>query len=197
MTETPGSAVRILYVVTGAIQAAMAPARVKWLVDSEPGIEVIVGITPMALRFTTLDALKSIGRSSVVIDDWAADNDVLHHVELAAWPDAAIVHPLTFDYTGRLAAGLADAPVLLALQMTQAPVVLCPSFPPGLWSSPIAQGNLQRLALRDNVVVLPAGPAQSAQTGERFTGAAAPFEHALDAARQLIDEARGGVADAG
>lgn len=187
---------RILYVVTGAIQAAMAPARVKWLVDNEPGVEVIVGITPMALRFTTLDALRSIGRAPVVVDDWATDDDALHHGDLAAWPDATIVHPLTFDYTGKLAAGLADAPVLLALQMTQAPVVLCPSFPPGLWSSPIAQGNLQRLALRDNLAVLPAGPAQSAQTGERFTGAAAPFEHALEAAHQLIDEARGRVADA-
>lgn len=184
------SDLRLLYVATGGLQAALAPARVKWLLSTNPGMEVIVGITPMTLRFTTRTSLEAFGKCSVVLDSWE-DESSIHHVELAAWPDAVIVHPMTFDYAGKMAAGLGSGPVMLALQMISAPMVLCPGFPPGLWESPIARENLRRITLRQNVLVLPPGPAESARTGAEFTGAPAEFEHAFASMLEHVEIARG------
>ncbi|MER7787314.1 flavoprotein [Streptomyces sp. NPDC097640] len=177
---------KILYVITGGIQATLAPVRAKWMLTVNPEIDIVIGVTPMALRFTTPTALSAFGRSSVVIDSWDDSLTPAHHVDLATWPDGVIVHPMTFDYLGKLAGGLGSGPVMLSLQATTAPIVLCPGFPPGLWQSPVTRENLRRVMLRPNVTVLPPVQGESAQSGETFVGAPVDFENAAAALAESL-----------
>jgi phosphopantothenoylcysteine decarboxylase/phosphopantothenate--cysteine ligase len=95
-------------------------------------LELRVAVTRNAERFVTRGALGPMSGGNALLDAWPdGPVDRALHVELAEWADTVIVHPASLHFLARLAQGLADTPVLLALQCTTAPVVLAPALPPG------------------------------------------------------------------
>lgn len=177
---------RLLYVATGGIQAMFTPMWLQWLRTSYPDTQVRYVVTRSALRFTTPTALSvASGQGWGMVDEWPDEPQSAVHVELASWPDAVVVHPATMNFVARLSQGLADTPALLALQCTQAPIVVCPALPPGGYRNPAYRRHMAELAERDNVTVMPPVSGPSMSTGETGVGTAAPFQDAVAAAEDL------------
>ncbi|QLE72818.1 phosphopantothenoylcysteine decarboxylase [Streptomyces rectiverticillatus] len=167
---------RVLVVGTGALSVSFLPFWINWLQDSFPALEKRIALTRSARRFVSPDAIAALSRQDVFTDDWdSAPPGKAPHVELAAWADLVLVHPATVHFLSRYALGLADTPVLLALQTTRAVVGVAPALPPAAQHSPVVQGHLAALRARPGVVVAPTVPAESATTGERDDGGAAPM----------------------
>jgi phosphopantothenoylcysteine synthetase/decarboxylase len=89
------------------------------------------------------------------------------------------------NFIARLSTGLGDTPALLALQCTQAPIVVCPSLPPNGHLNPAYQRHIGELANRRNVTVLPPVVGTSSTTGAEGVGPAALLPNALVALEEL------------
>lgn len=180
------TAKRLLYVGTGGVQAMLMPAWLQWIRSNYPDLTLRYIVTRSAMRFTTETSLSiTSGQAEGMVDAWPEQPDEALHVELSAWPDAVLVHPATMHFVARFALGLADSPTLLALQCTQAPIVVCPSLPPGGHKNPAYRRHVGALAERPNVAVLAPVSGVSMQTGEAGIGTPAPVPAALAALENL------------
>ncbi|MFD4948638.1 flavoprotein [Streptomyces sp. NPDC058239] len=180
-TPPPFSAERLLLVGTGALGVFSLPGWMGWLRTCYPTLETRTVLTRQATAFVAPAALTAIGGNEILHDEWPAQpRTTALHAELAEWADAVAVFPATFHFVSRLALGLADTPVLLALQCTAAPVALAPALPPGGLHSHAFQSHLAALRTRGNVLV--AGPevGPSVTTGRTDASTAAPLPVLLE-----------------
>jgi phosphopantothenoylcysteine decarboxylase/phosphopantothenate--cysteine ligase len=177
---------RLLYVGSGALSVAHTPLWVNWLRAGYPELELRVAVTRSAERFVSRGGLAPLVGGEVLLDVWPDEPvHIAPHVELAEWAQAVVVTPASMNFMARLAQGMADTPVMLALQCTRAPVVLAPSLPPGcLDSVPYAQ-HLAALAERSNITVVPPVPGVSSTTGRMDAALAAPVPQLLTALERL------------
>lgn len=180
---------RLLYVGTGALSVAHMPFWLNWLRSGYPDVEVRPVVTRGAERFVSRGALAPLAGREALLDAWP-DGPVhsAPHVELAEWAEVALVHPASMHFLARYALGLADTPVLLALQCTSAVVVLAPSLPPGALTSPAYRRHHEALADRPGVAVVPPGPGLSTTTGRMDAALSAPLPDLLVAAERLRSE---------
>ncbi|GGQ21435.1 flavoprotein [Streptomyces mutabilis] len=174
---------RLLIVVTGSASAVGLPQWLSWLRQEYPGLTVRVVMSRSAERFVTPMSLGLRLQEDVEIDAWEECRRA-RHVEYAEWAEAVLVYPATFHFTARLALGLADTPVLLALQCTDALVALAPSLPPGGLDSPAFRSHWATLAARLNVVLVPPDQGYSLTTGREDGWVPPPLTEAL---RRLED----------
>ncbi|MGC9441885.1 flavoprotein [Streptomyces sp. WG5] len=161
---------RLLLVGTGALHAWQLPTWVSWLRMTYPRLGLRTVITRSAERFVTRQTLTALGGRETLVDEWPPDTDTgagagALHVELAQWADAVLVYPATVNFISRYATGMADTPVLLALQCLQAPVAVAPCLPPGADRSETVRTHLATLSAQKNVVVVPTVPGRSVTTG--------------------------------
>lgn len=123
---------RILFIVTGSINAALTPYWLHWLRQSFPRITSDLLVTRSAQRFVTLDALRRLVGGDVWTDDYTDPSlPESAHVEIGERVDAFAVFPATLDFAMRLASGNCDTPATMALQITEKPIVLATAFPAG------------------------------------------------------------------
>ncbi|MGP4001045.1 flavoprotein [Streptomyces sp. 8N706] len=178
---------RLLLVGTGALGVCSLPGWGGWLRENHPYLETRVVLTRQATAFVAPAALTAIGGKPLVHDVWPAEPQVTAlHVELCEWADAVAVFPATFHFVSRFALGLADTPVMLALQCSSAPIGLSPALPPGGFQSHAMRSHLVALRERPNVVVADPELGRSVTTGVVGRGAAAP----LPALLELIEKRR-------
>ncbi|MFI6504044.1 flavoprotein [Nonomuraea typhae] len=172
---------KLLYVGTGCLCVAFMPYWLNWLRRACPGTEVLPIITRNAERFVTRGALAALSGREVALDVWAGhpEPQAAPHVNLAQWPEAIVVHPASMHFVSRLALGIADTPVLLALQCTGAPIVVAPALPPGALTSAAYRRHRDALAERGNVVVVPPIPGSSVTGTACDAAVAAPLPEAL------------------
>ena len=182
----PFGARRLLYVGTGALSVAHAPFWMKWLRTGYPELELRVVLTRSAERFVTRGALAPVVGQDILVDRWP-DGPVVSapHVELAEWADTVIVHPASMNFLARFALGVADTPVLLALQCTTAPVVIAPAPPPGGVDSVAYKRHCQALSEHPNVLVVQPETGLSVTTGRMDAAVAAPLPDLVEAAEAL------------
>ncbi|MFI9174575.1 flavoprotein [Streptomyces lincolnensis] len=169
---------RLLLVVTGSASAVGVPQWLGWLRTTYPRLEVRVVMSRAARRFVTPTSLELRLETDVEIDDWEECRRA-RHVEYAEWAEAVLVYPATFHFTARLALGLADTPVLLALQCTDALVAVAPSLPPGGLDSPAFRSHWAALAARPRVVLVPPAQGHSLTTGREDGWVPPPLTEAL------------------
>jgi phosphopantothenoylcysteine synthetase/decarboxylase len=72
------------------------------------------------------------------------------HNTIAHSYDAIVVYPASVAFLSTLASGSGNTPFSLAILGTRAPVVIAPSFPPGVLANPIVHGQLERIAAVPN-----------------------------------------------
>lgn len=167
---------RLLVVGTGAVAVTFLPFWVNWLRINHPDVERRIVLTRSAERFVTRAALTSVGGTVVEQDRWTEEPTVSAlHVDLAEWAEAVVVWPASFNFIARFATGLADTPVMLALQCTTAPIGIAPALPPGGERSVAFRNHLAALRERENVTLVPPHPGRSATTGRSDASVAAPF----------------------
>ncbi|MGK5447327.1 flavoprotein [Streptomyces radiopugnans] len=172
---------RLLLVGTGALGVCSLPGWVGWLRENHPRIELRTALTRHATRFVAPAALTAIGGARLFHDEWPDEAQVTApHVELAEWADAVAVFPATFHFVSRFTLGLADTPVMLALQCSTAPIGLAPALPPGGFQSHAMRTHLAALRERRNVVVADPEPGRSVTTGAVTRNAAATLPSLLE-----------------
>jgi phosphopantothenoylcysteine decarboxylase / phosphopantothenate---cysteine ligase len=171
---------RLLVAVTGAAAASSVPGWLAWLRDTTD-LELTVVTTRSAGRFVTPAALAAATGAEVLVDEWPAGGADPVHVRLAEWAEAVVVFPATLHFLARYALGLADTPLLLALQSTAVPVAVAPALPPGAAEGVAFRQHRDRLAERGNVVVVPAHRGTSQATRRPALGSPAPLPEVLAA----------------
>lgn len=178
---------RVTLVVTGSLSAAYVPYWVNYvnMLPTRPELRVLM--TRTATTMVSPSTVSALLGREVELDAWDPEGSSHPtHVELAMETDVFLVHPCTFSYLGRLAAGLADTPTQLAIACSTKPVVVCPALPPGSLQSHAYARHLEDLDRRGGVTVLPPVPGTSAATGKREGLPAAPFPIALVAVANAL-----------
>lgn len=147
---------RVLLGVCASISAFKTPWIVREL--QRLGAEVRVVMTPDAAQFVTPLALQNVSRHPVIVDPFASEHqqDGSWHVHLARWADLALIAPCSANTLAKLAHGLADTALCLAVLSLPrgTPLRLAPAMDPDLWWHPATQRNLQQLQ-EDGALVLP------------------------------------------
>lgn len=146
---------RVLLVATGCVGALMLPNWISWWKASLPETQLKVVLTRSALNFTTTTAVSSFLHDDVLIDEWDYSNRTDLHIHLSEWPDAVLVHPASMNFVSRLAIGLCDTPLMLALQGSTCPVVVAASAPPNFTQGAMWGRYQALLSERENISLLP------------------------------------------
>ncbi len=138
---------RLLLGITGGIAAYKSPEIVRLLIKA--GGEVRVVMTRAAANFVTRATLETVSGNRVHTDLFPPEGSVEPlHIELARWPDAALVAPATANIIGKAALGIADEILSVVLMATEAPIFMAPSMNPAMYHHPAVQKNLETLSSR-------------------------------------------------
>ena len=150
---------RIVLGITGGIAAYKSAELIRRLIDQGAVVQVVM--TEAAKAFIaplTLQALSGRPVRDSLLDPSAESG--MGHIEIARWADQIIVAPASADFIARLAGGMASDLLTTVCLATSAPIALAPAMNQGMWSKPVTQRNIDRLAA-DGVELL--GPASGAQ----------------------------------
>jgi len=70
------------------------------------------------------------------------------HITLAEFSKLAVIAPVSADFIGKMAAGLADDLLSAVVMATRAPLLLAPGMNSGMYENPVVQENIRRLRER-------------------------------------------------
>lgn len=164
---------RVVLGVSGGIAAYKAAEVARALVKS--GCEVSVVMTASACRFITPLTFRALTRRPVATELFADTHSAVPHVSLARWAELVLVAPATADVLARAAQGRASDLLAALILDTTAPVLWAPAMNATMWSHPLTQANLRRLAALGHRFVPPGqgdlacgeqGAGRLAETGE-------------------------------
>ena len=171
--------------ITGGVAAHYLPELIGQLRFRHMA-SVYVAMTPAATHFVTPLTVAASTGGPVWTDIFAdAERDPLGHIHLARLADLVLIAPATFDFIGKVAAGLADDPVTLLLAATTAPVLLAPAMHDTMWANPLLQRNLATLQSIGYQVVPPETGLQA--TGDVGMGRIASISTILTALNNLSE----------
>jgi len=165
---------RILVGVTGGIAAYKSCELVRYLVTQ--GAEVQVIMTRAAEKFITPLTLETLSQNPVSLDMFPEKEFTgTHHVHLADWTEAAIIAPASYNFIGKLYAGIADDLVTTIVAAVHCPMVIAPAMNVHMWNHPILQRNLQELEKLGYLIC----PPEEGFLAEGYSGKGrlAPLEH--------------------
>ena len=176
----------VLLGVSGGIAAYKAVLVARLLVTA--GAEVQVLMTDAATRFVGPATFAAVTHRSVPTDVLDSPEMVVH-VRLARWADAAVVAPATANVLAKLAVGLADDLLTSTLLEATCPLVLAPAMHTGMWLHPATRAHVGTLAERGAVIV---GPGEgSLAAGDEGPGRMAEPEEILTAVRAALTRTGG------
>lgn len=146
-TNTTFQDAPILVGVTGGIAAYKACALVSRL--AQAGAEVTVLMTESATRFVGPITLQALSGNHVYTSPWEhVQSQDPQHVALARQAKAIVVAPCSMNCIAKLANGLADDVVTLALSAvdrSSTPILLAPAMNASMWAQPATQRNINTL----------------------------------------------------
>ena len=134
----------ILVGITGGIAAYKSAELIRYLVAA--GTEVRVIMSRAAEKFIgplTLETLSNNPVSTQLFPEQSFTGT--HHVHLADWADAAIVVPASYNFIGKLHAGIADDLITTIFAAVHCPTVIAPAMNVHMWNNRILQRNIKDL----------------------------------------------------
>ena len=135
----------ILLGITGGIAAYKCAELTRQLKKQGANIQVVM--TPAAEAFITPMTLQAVSGNPVrthLLDTTAEAG--MGHIELARWADIVVIAPATADCLARLAHGLANDLLTTVCLATAAPIALAPAMNQAMWSNPVTQSNIEKIA---------------------------------------------------
>ncbi|MHC4481169.1 MAG: flavoprotein [Planctomycetota bacterium] len=143
MGEQPAGK-QIILGVTGSIAAYKAASVLRGLMDRGHAVQVVM--TPSAQRLVTATTFRSLSGRPVVTEMFPAEEQVgLQHIELAEWVDVLAVTPVTANFIGKIANGIADEILSCTWMACDCPKVLAPAMNDRMWASEAVQRNCAHL----------------------------------------------------
>lgn len=188
---------RVLVGITGGIAAYKSATLVSRL--AQAGAEVTVLMTPAATKFVTPLTFQALSARPVYTSAWEhVESNDPQHISLASRADVAIVAPCSMDCMAKLATGMADDVVCLALSAidrASTPALLAPAMNSVMWSQPSTQRNAATLKQDGYVLV---GPADGWQACRQVgTGRMVEPEALLSAVRDALGRGTSGRTSGG
>lgn len=157
---------RLFLIATGTLATAHLPFWLNWLEANRPRYDVTVGLTDSAHRFVSATALAALTGHPTVANTWDDGSRLTAvHTTIAAGHDAIAVFPASVAFLSGLAAGSGTSPFFLAALGTDKPVVLAPSYPPGVGDNPLVRDVVARLDAVPNYHVVTTQKGVSRSTG--------------------------------
>ncbi len=175
---------RVGLCVTGGIAAYKAAYLTRGLVRA--GAKVSVVMTEAAQRFVGPLTFETLSGNRVVTSTFERvyETGPVEHVDLAERTDLVVVAPATYNFLGKLCAGIADDAVTTFISAVVCPVLVAPAMNEHMWRNPINQRNVGALhALGYHFVDPERGGLACSWEGE---GRMAEPETILAAARELL-----------
>jgi phosphopantothenoylcysteine decarboxylase/phosphopantothenate--cysteine ligase len=153
--STPFEGKTILLGVTGSIAAYKAADIASKL--TQMGALVDVVLTQSALEFMTPLTFQSVtGRKAYVDADlWGGIGHVTH-IGLGRAADLVVIAPCSANTMAKLARGIADNLLTVAILASHCPVLIAPAMDAGMYSHPATQENVEILRQRGVRFVGPA-----------------------------------------
>ena len=165
---------RIVVGITGGIAAYKAVEVIREL--QRKGADVVVAVTPSALRFIGEATLSAISGKPVYKDLFQSNGSV-SHVSISSWGDCFLIVPATANTIAKISCGISDNPVTeLALCFGKG--IICPSMNVRMYENKVTQENIKRLRILGYEIVEPEEGYLAC--GERGKGRLASLEHIVD-----------------
>jgi phosphopantothenoylcysteine decarboxylase/phosphopantothenate--cysteine ligase len=165
---------RIVVGITGGIAAYKAVEVIREL--QRKGADVVVAVTPSALRFIGEATLSAISGKPVYKDLFQSNGSV-SHVSISSWGDCFLIVPATANTIAKISCGISDNPVTeLALCFGKG--IICPSMNVRMYENKVTQENIKRLRILGYEIVEPEKGYLAC--GERGKGRLASLEHIVD-----------------
>jgi phosphopantothenoylcysteine decarboxylase/phosphopantothenate--cysteine ligase len=151
---------RVLLGITGGIAAYKSAELVRLL--GKAGADVRVVMTQAATAFITPLTLQALSGNRVHTELLDAESEAgMGHIELARWPDLALIAPASADFIARLATGQANDILNTLLLACRAPIAIAPAMNQAMWSNPATDLNLDTLRQRGVYVFGPGSGEQA------------------------------------
>ncbi|WP_257493438.1 flavoprotein [Actinomyces wuliandei] len=165
--------------ITGSISASLVPYWMRWIIETYHGIHISATVSHAATRFVAPEAVHQIARDTggwAALDDWDESGPTgrLSHADIAMAAEAFLVFPGTVNSVMSLACGLSSTPSMLALQVSEKPLVIAASFP---CMNTVLSSGLEKLNERANVAFSPLVLAKGVSSGKwsELSGLFAPL----------------------
>ena len=175
----------ILLGVTGSI-AAYKACEVLRLLQRE-GASVRVVMTAAAQKFVTPLTFETLSGDEVITELFPSRRVVkTRHVAVADWAHCVLVCPATLNCIGKIAAGIADDFLTIAIAAARSPVVFAPAMDFQMARHPMYAENCERLQARGyRFVSFEEGELASGATG---AGRLARLERIVDGVRLALSD---------
>jgi phosphopantothenoylcysteine synthetase/decarboxylase len=146
----------LLFLVSGSIAAAGVPLIVQLLLERRVAKAIHIVLSERARVFVSETTLATLtGRPCVVDLFEEAKNGRAIHVDLAAQCQLAVVAPASADIISKLAVGICDDSVSIALSVFTNPVLIFPAIHPVTFRKSSIQRNLNQLSKDGYVIIGP------------------------------------------
>lgn len=138
---------KIFLGIGGSISACKIPELIKIL--KTQGADVRIMLTDAAKQFITPLSLQILSGYKVYDNIFDYNNaKIIHHIELAKWPDLIVLVPATANLIARITAGIANDCVTTICLASNAQLVIVPSMNNQMYNAIITQENINRLKKR-------------------------------------------------
>jgi phosphopantothenoylcysteine decarboxylase/phosphopantothenate--cysteine ligase len=107
-----------------------------------------------ATKFIAPLTLETLSGQRAYVDQFTREFE-MDHIALARWADVFVVAPATFNFIGKMAAGIADDLITTTAAAVTCPVLLAPAMNARMWNNAACRDNLKTLRARG---VLTVGP---------------------------------------
>ena len=145
----------ILLGITGGIAAYKSAELIRYLVTA--GAEVRVIMSRAAEKFISALTLETLSHNPVGTELFPERSYTgTHHVHLADWAEAAIVAPASYNFIGKLYAGVADDLITTIFAAVHCPIIIAPAMNVHMWNNKILQRNIKYLQSL-NFLICPPG----------------------------------------
>ena len=145
---------RILVGITGGIAAYKTAELVRYL--KTQGAEVKVVMTAAAEKFITRLTMETLSQNPVGVEMFPEKEfTATHHIHLADWAEAAIIVPASYNFIGKIYAGIADDLLTTTMAAVHCPVVIAPAMNVHMWQNPVNQRNLDYLRSLEYLICTP------------------------------------------
>ena len=144
----------ILLGISGSISSYKAVDLASKLVQHGADLDVIM--TSSAAQFIAPLTFESIIHKPVIQDVFTSGSEEgIYHISATEQADLVVIAPATANMIAKIANGLCDDPVSLAVLSSKAPVIVCPAMDGHMYRNPATQENIQKLTDRGIVLVGP------------------------------------------
>lgn len=136
----------LLYCVTGSIAATGAPEILRILVERKPFSEIHVVQTKSSKYFVRKEPLAILSGNPCISNfHRVSKGGISWHVELSRKCEIALVAPASANTIAKLAHGICDDSVTMALSVFRGPVVLAPAIHPSTMEKRVFMRNMNTL----------------------------------------------------